>query len=314
MKKARLLMSESLSINRLRLDSFKRDTIDRVVDAAKLEHLQVKPGQFTGEVARFSSEQFVFDTGAYSQPIIARGSLSTDRVTLGFLTSEQGHGHFNGTSFSGRAALFYTEGSELNCLLEKGTRWTGLHVQRTILEQMGLDCPQTWDGLITADHTQIDRVSTAVLNTLAAVNRNDAICAEQVLHEETLLAMASIIPGHDERSHKSGADNSYRLVRAAQEYIDHHYDNPLRISELCAEFNINIKTLQRAFKKILGMTPHRYLMLHRLSVARKLLLAADQQAHHVTDIAHNCGLFHMGRFSHDYRKMFGELPMQTLSQ
>jgi AraC family transcriptional regulator, ethanolamine operon transcriptional activator len=305
---------ESVSIHRLRLDSFKPDTVNRVVDAAELEHLQVSPGQFTGEVVRFSSEQFVFDTGAYSQPIIARGSLSAEKVALGFLTSERGRGHFNGKDFEGRAALCYTEGSELDCLLEKDTRWTGFQIDRTILEQMGLDCPRTMAGLITAGSVKTDRISAAVLNTLAALNENDVLRAEQVIYEETLLAMSSIVSTCDEHTDQSGADNSYRLVGAVREYIDHHFDKPLRIGELCAEFNINIKTLQRAFKKILGMTPHRYLMLHRLSVARKLLLAADQQAHHVTDIAHNCGLFHMGRFSHDYRKMFGELPMQTLSQ
>ncbi|MCK5375915.1 MAG: helix-turn-helix domain-containing protein, partial [Acidobacteria bacterium] len=32
----------------------------------------------------------------------------------------------------------------------------------------------------------------------------------------------------------------------------------------------------------------------------------------VTDVANNWGFWHMGQFAADYRKMFGELPSQTL--
>ncbi len=305
-------MSQSLAIHRMSLDSFDRKSIDQVVDAANLEHLLLDHGHFTGEVSRFISPQLVFDTGIYTQPIIARGSLSSDKVALGFLTSEHGRGYFNGKPFHGREVLLYTESTELNCLLENGTRWTGLHISRSLLEQMGLNCPKTWAGILASDSNLSDEVASTIHNTLSAMANNHENLVEQVLYEETLIAVSSVISSHDNRRSQFRVNNSYRLVSQVQEYIDHHYNQPLKINEICADFNVTIRTLQRSFYKALGISPYRYLSLFRLNMARERLLAADPQVHTITGIAHACGIFHLGRFSQEYHKVFGELPLKTL--
>jgi AraC family ethanolamine operon transcriptional activator len=32
----------------------------------------------------------------------------------------------------------------------------------------------------------------------------------------------------------------------------------------------------------------------------------------IADVANNWGFWHMGQFAHNYRKLFGELPSETL--
>ena len=50
----------------------------------------------------------------------------------------------------------------------------------------------------------------------------------------------------------------------------------------------------------------------RLSEARRALLAADCKRITVTEIATEFGFLELGRFSVEYRKVFGESPSKTL--
>jgi AraC-like DNA-binding protein len=50
----------------------------------------------------------------------------------------------------------------------------------------------------------------------------------------------------------------------------------------------------------------------RLAGARRALLATDCKLATVTDIATYFGFMELGRFSVEYRKVFGESPSQTL--
>lgn len=60
------------------------------------------------------------------------------------------------------------------------------------------------------------------------------------------------------------------------------------------------------------MSPHRYLWLRRMNLARRALLHADPTARIVTEIANNYGFAELGRFAVSYRKLFGESPSVTL--
>ena len=74
----------------------------------------------------------------------------------------------------------------------------------------------------------------------------------------------------------------------------------------------SLSRLERAFREVFGVSPHRLLMLRRLAAVRRELLRADAGTS-VTDVATRWGFFHLGRFSQEYRLMYGERPSQTLS-
>jgi AraC family ethanolamine operon transcriptional activator len=61
------------------------------------------------------------------------------------------------------------------------------------------------------------------------------------------------------------------------------------------------------------VTPKAYLQAERLKRVRRGLREADARTAQVTDVANAWGFWHMGQFAADYRKLFGELPSQTLN-
>jgi transcriptional regulator GlxA family with amidase domain len=89
-------------------------------------------------------------------------------------------------------------------------------------------------------------------------------------------------------------------------------DEPLHISALCRALAVSERTLRKAFHKIHGVPPCRHLRMLRLSRARRALLTADCKQATVTEIATYFGFVELGRFSVEYRKIFGESPSQTL--
>jgi AraC-like DNA-binding protein len=54
--------------------------------------------------------------------------------------------------------------------------------------------------------------------------------------------------------------------------------------------------------------------LQRFHATRQQLTVASPGQTTVTQVAYDNGFYHLGRFSADYRRLFGELPSKTLLQ
>jgi transcriptional regulator GlxA family with amidase domain len=85
----------------------------------------------------------------------------------------------------------------------------------------------------------------------------------------------------------------------------------LQIGRLCVELNTNWRALEGAFRRLLGITPKRYVQLVRLARTRRLLLQ-PRNSRTVAEVAIACGISHLGRFSRAYFTAFGEMPSETL--
>jgi transcriptional regulator GlxA family with amidase domain len=102
------------------------------------------------------------------------------------------------------------------------------------------------------------------------------------------------------------------LVEQAESLALADGDEPLHISAICCVLAVSERTLRKAFHKVRGLPPCRHLRMLRLSRARRALLSADCKLTTVTEIATCFGFVELGRFSVEYRKIFGESPSQTL--
>ena len=103
-----------------------------------------------------------------------------------------------------------------------------------------------------------------------------------------------------------------RIVRTCEDFTLNLNGRRPYLSELCATANVSERTLQYAFKKIMGMSPLTYLHRLRLHRARDELLRAESGSTTVTDVALTWGFWHFGEFSRAYKNCFGEVPSKTL--
>ncbi len=102
-------------------------------------------------------------------------------------------------------------------------------------------------------------------------------------------------------------------MERARDYIEAHADQAIRIESLCEHAGTTLRTLERIFTRELGVTPQQYVKARRLNAVRRRLIDADRdQGLKVTDVALDHGFAHLGRFSGEYRRFFGESPRETL--
>ena len=120
---------------------------------------------------------------------------------------------------------------------------------------------------------------------------------------------------HNHSAALRGRDRSIapRDVKRAIDYLQANLDAPVTLADLVAAAGVPGRTLLKHFRDSKGMSPMRYLRNARFLEARQALLAA-QPGDSVTAIAMKYGFAHMGRFSVEYRKRFGESPSDTLRQ
>jgi AraC family ethanolamine operon transcriptional activator len=75
-------------------------------------------------------------------------------------------------------------------------------------------------------------------------------------------------------------------------------------------WKIGARTLNTAFQEVTGESPMQFIKRRRLNAARHALSTGKAESVKSTALDH--GFWHLGRFAHEYRNLFGEGPSETL--
>ena len=102
------------------------------------------------------------------------------------------------------------------------------------------------------------------------------------------------------------------VVEQAKAYMARHLDESITVADLCVQLGVSRRTLQYSFQELLGLNPVRFLRAMRLNRVRRDLKTGKPGATSVRDVAAKSGFWHLGHFVTDYKRMFGELPSETL--
>ena len=100
-------------------------------------------------------------------------------------------------------------------------------------------------------------------------------------------------------------------VRRAIDFIEANVDAAIGLPDIVAASGIPGRTLLKHFRDFRGTSPMRYLRHARFERVHHALRAASAEDA-VTQIALAHGFTHMGRFSVEYQRQFGESPSVTL--
>ena len=102
------------------------------------------------------------------------------------------------------------------------------------------------------------------------------------------------------------------IAKQVQAYIEEHYQENVRIEDLCRATGKEVRTLQTCFRRYFDMTITGYLKMVRLNSTFRVLSSVHLGEATVTSVALRNGFTHLGRFSVEYRKYFGESASETL--
>lgn len=154
---------------------------------------------------------------------------------------------------------------------------------------------------------------TAILNETCS---EDVMLSQREIRHEViaLLADAYLHALPNSLSHAEHISYPERIVRLAEEGFMAADGKHVSLADLCAAAGVCKSTLYRTFHSVCGVPPLVYFKKRRLMKARSRLIHAEKERGRVKQAALSAGFTELGRFSLEYRKLFGEPPSATLSR
>jgi AraC-like DNA-binding protein len=140
---------------------------------------------------------------------------------------------------------------------------------------------------------------------------SERLAVQVELLETLLAALGSSSDFEPTRKDRTRQTHSL-IVKIAEDHALSRIDDRLYVTDLCRAARVSERTLEYAFREIMGLTPVNYLIRLRLHRVRRELLAATRRSTTVTAEALKAGFWHFGEFSRAYKECFGELPSDTL--
>jgi transcriptional regulator GlxA family with amidase domain len=104
------------------------------------------------------------------------------------------------------------------------------------------------------------------------------------------------------------------VMQRAEDYLRANLSEPFSLTDFAQATGINHRTLQRHFRSVYGVTPQVWFRSMKLNEIRRELRQSGGTGVRISDLAMRWGFLHFGRFSEDYRQLFGERPRDTLRQ
>jgi AraC family transcriptional regulator, ethanolamine operon transcriptional activator len=276
-------------------------------------------GPFRGRLHGFQTLLMQFGTAEYSQGFAIRGYTPAGTCTLRVYESSTRPIVYCGRPIDPeRESAFSSSDAEYDMTYGGASSIVSLSVAQPLFDRYASahwgDWEKTTDRLFFEDertrtdfialaHDVIDR--TTKDPTALDDGRGPSIEAD-VLTAFFQAAKPGAAPSPLARRHE--------IAREAHAYLMEHIDRPPTLAEICAAISVNERTLLAGFLEAYGESPKAYLRNARLMNARRNLLRSGSQKTTVTEIAARWGFGHYGRFAADYRRLFGELPSQSLAR
>lgn len=106
--------------------------------------------------------------------------------------------------------------------------------------------------------------------------------------------------------------DSKRIVLDCINHVEATQSHHPAMSELCRAASASQSRVRQAFVEVLDASPMQYFQYRLLGRLRNELVQADPAVESVTRIASSLGVTQLGRIAGRYRRLFDELPSETL--
>jgi AraC-like DNA-binding protein len=228
------------------------------------------------------------------------------------------------TSFTLLLDVFDAIPHVMVCVKDEAGRYVGANQafarrarQRTATDVIGKRAADLFPAELAASYEAQDR---ALLSTGQAVRNQLEVIADAVGEEggDTRWYLTSKMLNHtaehgtviiavsvDARlGERTGVATG---LRAAVELAHASFDQPLRVADLAAAAGVSADRLERAMRRVLGISPKQYLIRIRAEHAATLLATTDRS---IAEVAAECGYYDQSQLTRQFRGHIGLTPRE----
>jgi AraC family ethanolamine operon transcriptional activator len=296
------------------------DVLSERIQYWGLKQSQLGQGRFHGAIRGTHSAKIQLGCSYRSPGLLIQGSIPEDTVVLSSIVRQATPIIFNGSKVAADQVMWTEAGHELDFRTLGETELVTTAVHAPLFHKMALAMlgPGIFDRN-PADrlalrgpqsrHEVGARLRTLLDDDLASPGRlSDPGFASAWEHQVLDTWLAEVIAPDP----RASLPMRCRAARQAESFLRENHDRPVSLGELCLVTGVPKRTLMLGFLDLYGLSPVAYHRRMRLNAARRDLALAEPGETSVTTTALRWGFDHLGRFSVDYRRMFGESPVATL--
>ncbi len=295
-----------------------------VLRGADMEISQLEPGPLRGQHLRIGLPSGEISWIVTNLPLRGHGRFPSGVWTLSVVTRTASLSLQHGIEVRPGSLFYHRPGAEHDGIYGRDFSVVCLGIREKLFaETVRNEFPelsdllgQRWRAYEPADGKRRELIAqfeqaAAILRTDERVRRSSA--AKAAMQDELLAAFLEALAEGITPSLMLALSHAAALVRRAEELARESHGQPLCVGDLCVGCGVPRRTLNHAFQQVLGMGPVTYLRRLRLNQVRRSLRQprANGEPKSVTEIALDHGFWHPGRFSGQYRELFGESPRES---
>jgi AraC family transcriptional regulator, ethanolamine operon transcriptional activator len=285
-----------------------------------LEEVQFARGRFEGKLLATHSDGVQLSCVQRNLGSQVRGSIPAEAIVLGSILRQDAPILYRGSVVSDRQLMKIDRRREVDCQFHGGSGMIIVAVHAQLFQQVA----QATLGAAFFDEGPSDRLVLRGAPCRSGLNRRLLDLLDRGLAAPKLLAapeygriwehqvLDAILADVIAPDLGMTPTMRHQAARRAEAFLRQHCKRRVSIAELCLETGVPKRTLMLGFRDVFGMPPLTYHRRMRLAAARRDLVNSWPDETSVTKIALRWGFEHFGRFSVDYRCMFGESPITTL--
>lgn len=284
-----------------------------------LRYQQLSSGSFRGAVRHVQLPGLRLVCETSSTAAHQRGQLGRDNYGFAMAVELRGEAIFNGQRLADRS-IMVGRADELDLRTPSHFGMIAVVVSGEILRPLWQhmyqkDSPAWLDAqvVVKPSPAAADAVRELHLSALTALADPDFDERSLIaLRDAVLIEWIEALPAAVDTPDLKTLAARRRVVDRACELMLSHTAEPLTMLEICHRIGASPRKLNYCFQDVLGFSPAKYLRAVRLNNARRDLKTPDGPDIGVQDVAARWGFWHLGQFSLDYKRQFGELPSATL--
>jgi AraC family ethanolamine operon transcriptional activator len=301
--------------------------IDELTEAARawdLEFSQLDRGLFDGELAQIGNERINLSTARFNRHLFQKGVPPQGLRTFAIPADNAQQFLWRRKEISGEQVLAFPKGSELNAVSRPGFQVFTLSFSEDILAETieSLELSPSQNLLANNEvgtlhpeslHSIRQWLQGFFRDLVQDTIQGDSSFLQDILEHELPgrllkgLAFQQAFP-------PPSLPLREKALKRVEDYLEAFPTTPHTVRELCRVAQTSERTLEYAFLERFGVSPKTYLQAFRLNGVRKALRVADPALESVTALATRWGFWHMGQFAKDYKRLFAELPSETLKK
>lgn len=304
----------------------KFDDFEQVKEAAaqwSLDFKQLDSGNFKGELMLLDLNDLQLLSAKFNRHIDQQGITPLGYRTFSIPADNKQSFKWRGLDVSSNSLMIFPKSGELDAITYSGFNILTISIADKIVEEfigsLDVNIPNLLDN-----KTEVVELSSHTANVLrhqfkyliSQVNQHPDIihskAFQKIFTDEVPTLLLNNLIYHKSTPRLPGKRIRDISLKKAIEYLKECKGDMPSVRELCLIGGASQRTLEYAFKDKYGIGPKDYMKKQSLNLVRKALVKADPSSIQIMDIAHQFGFWHLGQFGADYKKLFRELPSNTI--